>query len=113
MAIQPLSVEALNNLAWILATSADDSVRNGAEAVALAEKACQQTQNQDPMTLGTLAAAYAEAGRFADAAAIAEKAANLATVAGNSQFANINTQLLQLYRAGKPYHEKPQSRRIP
>jgi protein O-mannosyl-transferase len=113
LAIQPLSVEVLNNLAWILATSADDSVRNGTEAVALAEKACQQTQNQDAMTLGTLAAAYAEAGRFAEAAATAEKAANLAAAAGNSQFANINTHLMQLYRAGKPYHEKPQSPRIP
>jgi Flp pilus assembly protein TadD len=113
LAIQPLSVEVLNNLAWILATSADDSVRNGTDAVALAEKACQQTQNQDPMTLGTLAAAYAEAGRFAEASATAEKAANLAAAAGNSQFANLNRQLMQLYRSGKPYHEKPQSRRIP
>jgi Flp pilus assembly protein TadD len=113
LAAQPLSVEILNNLAWILATSSDDSVRNGTDAVALAEKACQQTRNQDAMTMGTLAAAYAEAGRFAEAAATAEKAANLATAAGNSRFASINSQLMQLYRAGKPYHEKPQTRRSP
>jgi Flp pilus assembly protein TadD len=110
---QPLSVEVLNNLAWILATSSDDSVRNGTDAVALAEKACQQTHHQDAMTVGTLAAAYAEAGRFAEAVATAQKAANLAAAAGNSQFANINTQLMQMYRAGKPYHEKPQTRRSP
>jgi protein O-mannosyl-transferase len=106
MAMEPPSFEVLNNLAWILATSADASVRNGTEAVGLAEKACEQTQNQDAMTMGTLAAAYAEAGRFNVAVATAEKAANLAAAAGNSRFATINTQLMQLYRAGKPYHEK-------
>jgi tetratricopeptide (TPR) repeat protein len=103
---QPLSVEVLNNLAWILATSGDDSARNGTDAVALAEKACQQTQNQDAITMGTLAAAYAEAGRFSDAVATAEKAANLAAAAGNSRFATVNAHLMQVYRAGKPYHEK-------
>jgi Flp pilus assembly protein TadD len=113
LATQPFSVEVSNNLAWILATSADDSVRNGTEAVALAEKACQQTQNQDAMTMGTLAAAYAEVGRFAEAVRTADKAANLAAAAGDSRFATINTQLLQLYRAGKPYHEKAPPPRNP
>jgi len=103
---EPLSVEALNNLAWILATSGDDSVRNGVEAVRFAEKACQQTQNNDATTLGTLAAAYAEAGRFAEAVTPAEKAARLAAAAGNSRIAAVNAQLMQLYRAGKAYHEK-------
>ena len=86
---------------------------NGAEAVELAEKACEQTQNKDPMTMGTLAAAYAEAARFPEAIATAEKAADLAATAGNAPFAAINRQLLQLYRAGKPYHEKPRSARNP
>lgn len=113
LATQPASVEVSNNLAWILATSADDSVRNGTEAVPLAEKACQQTQNQDAMTMGTLAAAYAEAGRFAEAVRTADKAANLAAAAGNSRFATINTQLMQLYRAGKPFHEKAPPPRNP
>jgi tetratricopeptide (TPR) repeat protein len=113
VATQPLSVEGLNNLAWILATSADDSVRNGSDAVGFAQKACQQTQNQDAMTMGTLAAAYAEVGRFTDAAATAEKTARLAAAEGNSRFATINTQLMQLYRSGKPYHEKPPAIRKP
>jgi Flp pilus assembly protein TadD len=111
--MQPPTFELLNNLAWILATSADDSARNGADAVAFAEKACQKTQYKDPMTMGTLAAAYAEAGRFPDAVATAEKAANLATAAGNARVAAINTQLMQLYRAGKPYHEKAPAIRKP
>jgi Flp pilus assembly protein TadD, contains TPR repeats len=113
LVIRPLSVEVLNNLAWILATSPDDSVRNGSDAVGFAEKACQQTQNQDAMTMGTLAAAYAETGRFSDAVATADKAASLAATAGNSRFATINTQLMQLYRSGKPYHEKASASRKP
>jgi Flp pilus assembly protein TadD len=112
-AAQPASFEALNNLSWILATSSDGSSRNGAEAVELAQKACQQTQNKDPITMGTLAAAYAEAGRFPDAISTAEKAADLADAAGNAQFAAVNRQLLQLYRVGKPYHENPATRRKP
>jgi Flp pilus assembly protein TadD len=109
LAARPDSLEALNNLAWILATSSDPSLRNGVEAVELAQKACRQTQDKDPMPMGTLAAAYAEAGRFPDAIATAEKAADLAAAAGNAQFAAINRQLQQLYRSGKPYHEKPAS----
>lgn len=55
--------------------------------------------------LGTLAAAYAEAGRFADAVATAQKAIALAQASGNPGFANANQQLLRLYQAGRPYHE--------
>jgi hypothetical protein len=63
------------------------------------------------MTVGTLAAAYAESGKFTEAVATAEKATTLASVAGNSRFAAINAQLKQLYRAGKAYHEKlPESK---
>jgi tetratricopeptide (TPR) repeat protein len=99
------SIEALNNLAWILATSRDDSVRNGADAVRLAERACELTQRKNPVMLGTLAAAYAEAGRFDDAVKTATDAANLADAMGNSQFAAMNRQLVNFYRAGKPFRE--------
>jgi serine/threonine protein kinase len=58
---------ALNNLAWIMATSADSAVRDGRTAVAFAEKAVAKTARKDPGTLDTLAAAYAEAGDFAKA----------------------------------------------
>ncbi len=109
LAADPDSVEALNNLAWILATSSDDSVRNGPQAIQFAEKACRQTQNKDPMPIGTLAAAYAEAKRFPEAVATARRAADLAAATGNAQFAEINRQLAQLYLAGKAYHERPQS----
>ena len=55
--------------------------------------------------VGTLAAAYAEAGRFPEAVATAEMACGLATQAGDQALLARNQQLLDLYRAGKPYHE--------
>jgi protein O-mannosyl-transferase len=106
------SVEALNNLAWMLATSPDASVRNGGDAVRFAERACRLTDNKKAAMVGTLAAAYAEAERFADAEATAAKAADLADADGNTQFAAINRQLLALYRAGTPFREpSPESAR--
>ena len=97
--------EALNNLAWVLATSSDAGLRNGAEAVRLAERACELTHYGEPSFIGTLAAAYAEAGRFPEAVTAAEKAAQLATDAGSKKPAEENRQRLELYRTGKPYHE--------
>ena len=57
------------------------------------------------MFIGTLAAAYAEAGRYPEALSAAEKAEQLAAKAGNKNLAEKNRQLLELYRAGKPYRE--------
>ena len=105
LARDPNSLEALNNLAWILATSRDDAVRNGTDAVQFAERACQLTSRKNPMMLGTLAAAYAEAGRFSDAVTTATQAAELAESSGYSQFAAMNRQLLSLYRAGRAFRE--------
>jgi tetratricopeptide (TPR) repeat protein len=102
----PNEAMILNNLAWILATCPDDSIRNGTVAVKYAEQACRLTGSKQAGMMGTLAAAYAEAGRFPEAIATAETTIKLATTAGNMQFAVMNQQLLLLYRAGKPYHEK-------
>ena len=68
----------LNNLAWLLATVSDARLRSGAEAVDLAERACAVTQYRRTVFVGTLAAAYAEAGRFEEAIATAERACKLA-----------------------------------
>jgi tetratricopeptide (TPR) repeat protein len=61
------SPAVLNNLAWLLATASDDTIRDGEEAVRLAEKACEVTSRKAPQILGTLAAAYAEQGSFSRA----------------------------------------------
>jgi Tfp pilus assembly protein PilF len=98
-------VEPLNNLAWLLATCPEGEVRNGAAAVRYAEKACALTRYTQAGPVGTLAAAYAEAGRFGEAVKMAEAAVRLAEMSGNERFAGINRQLLRLYQAGRPYHE--------
>jgi tetratricopeptide (TPR) repeat protein len=102
LTLKPDLVEALNNLAWILASHPSDALRNGTEAVRLAERACELSERREPVLLGTLAAAYAEAGRFSDAVKTAEKARDLATAAGLKDVAAKNSELLELYRAGKP-----------
>ncbi len=101
----PDFASGLNNLAWLLATDADPVVRDGGEAIRLARRACALTLQKSPMALGTLAAAYAEAGRFSDAISTAEKARDLATAVNKPELAESNRQLLELYRAGKPYHQ--------
>jgi tetratricopeptide (TPR) repeat protein len=107
--LQPDSPLALMNLAWIRASDPNDRIRNGPEAVILAERACELTEFRNPSFLGTLAAAYAEAGRFEDAIRAAEKAIDLARIAGNQKLAEKNQQLLEMYRAGKPFHEEVQT----
>jgi len=105
LALEPDSVEALNNLAWLMATAPDPSLRDGAGAVKLAEQALRLPPAPNLCVPGTLAAAYAEAGQFSNAVATAEKAIQEETASGQSRFAALNEQLLRLYRAGKPFHE--------
>jgi hypothetical protein len=103
---EPEHAEALNNMAWLLATAPEDSLRNGAEAVQHGEKACALTRYRAPALVGALAAAYAEAGRFDEAIATADKACDLASKTGEQGMLRMNQQLLQLYRAHKAYHER-------
>ncbi len=106
---QPDSPDALNNLAWIRATSANAAFRNGDEAVRLARRACELTGQRQPVMLGTLAAAWAEAGRFDEAIAAAQKARDLAQATGQDDLARKNQTLLELYQSHRPYHESPAS----
>ena len=103
--LNPELAVAMNNLAWILATGAEGELRDGAEAVRLAERACELTHYDEPLFIGTLAAAYAEAGRFPEAVTAAERAEQLATAAGSKPLAEKSRLLLEIVRAGKPYHE--------
>lgn len=101
----PTLVEALNNLAWILATDPNPALRDGAEAVRLARRACSLTAYRQAMFVGTLAAAYAEAGQFDQAIATGEKAAKLATEVGQHALAERNRELVEHYRRGQPYRQ--------
>jgi Flp pilus assembly protein TadD len=107
----PDSPDALNNLAWILAVNASLTIRNGQEAVQLARRACELTRHQLPMLVGTLAAAYAEAGRFDEAVAAAEKARDLALASSQHELADRNQKLLELYKSHLPYHEPARAQR--
>ena len=104
--LEPNSIEGLNNLAWLLATSPDSQVGDGARAVSLAERACELSGFKVPVLLGTLAAAYAEAGRFNEAILTAEQACARAIETGDLAAAEKNRELLELYRAKKPYRER-------
>lgn len=101
--LEPQSGTALNNLAWLLATHPDAGLRNGPEAVQFAERACQLAQWQHPYFLGTLAAAYAEAGRFDDAIATANKALALAEKHETSSLRQQILDALVAYKNHQPW----------
>jgi tetratricopeptide (TPR) repeat protein len=104
--INPDSIEAQNNLAWVLATTLQASLRNGRQAVELAQQANQLAGGENPIILRTLAAAYAEAGRFSDAQQSAQKAMTLAQAAGQSNLVEQLNGELKLYAAGLPFHQE-------
>jgi len=98
--ITPEDSVGLNNLAWILATSSDASVRDGARSVSLAVKAVQASGGKEPSFIRTLAAARAEAGRFTEAVATAETAKALASAQRKGELASRLEQEIARYRAG-------------
>ena len=106
-------VDALNNLGWVLATYPEASIRNGARAVALAERAYQLSGDKKPAILRTLAAAYAESGRFTEAMDIAQRGLELAKTQGNSVLASIFEGDIALYQANAPVRTAPQPGNYP
>lgn len=103
--IEPRWPMALNTLAWLYATHPDAGLRNGEQAVALAERAIEVVGLKNPWMLDTLAAARANAEQFSAAAETAGKALELAEQAGNAALAEEIRGRLALYRAGKPYRQ--------
>ncbi len=89
-------------LARLLAISSSPQLRNGAEAVRIAESASEITSHRDPEMLDVLAAAYAENGQFEAAAETARRAHELAISAGRPYLAAQIEGRLQSYRAGRP-----------
>jgi tetratricopeptide (TPR) repeat protein len=92
-----------NNLAWMLATSPDAKLRDGAEAVDWARKACQADGYRHPTFLDTLASALAEAGQFDEAIKISKQLIELA--AGQPQLIETARVRIRLFEASQPYHE--------
>ena len=104
----PRHLLAQKNLAWVLATRPTGAVRNGAEAVALASQADQLSGGKDPAVLQTLAAAYAESGRFADAMATAQRALQLTSTQTDRSLADALRAQIGFYKAGLPFRDSDQ-----
>ncbi len=102
---EPGNLGVLTQAAWTLATSRNAAVRDGTEAVALAERAARLTGGGEPQVLDVQAAALARAGRFPEAVRVAERALALARERGDARLAVAVDERLALYRAASPYRE--------
>ena len=102
LVLAPEDPHSRNNLAWILSTSSDDRVRDGAKAVEFAQQAVAISGGKDPKFIRTLAAAYAERGRFSESIAAAQQAAMIAKMQGKARLVNNLEKDLLLYRAYVP-----------
>ncbi|MDG2207415.1 MAG: tetratricopeptide repeat protein [Pirellulales bacterium] len=100
--LQPNASGILNNLAWVLATSTEDELRDAKRALELAKRACEVTQYKEAHILSTLAAAFAEKGDFTEAVRWSEEAVKLGNPAVDDQL----KAELKSYREGKPWREK-------
>lgn len=98
--MEPGNLQAVNDAAWLLATCPQNETRNGGQAVQLAEAACRLSGYQDPVLMNTLAAAYAEIGKWPEAVATASKAWELAKPR-DAVLAQEISQLLQRYKRGE------------
>lgn len=103
--INPDHLHLLGQTAWALATSPDASLRNGAEAVELAERGVKLSKGRDPAFLDTLAAAYAEDGKFSEAEETARRALDLANQLNARPLAEELKSRIALYESKTPFHE--------
>ena len=104
--VDPNNLVLLNQTARVLATFPDASVRNGNEAVQLAERALSASGGRDPSILDTLAAAYARVGRYPKAVETARRALDLATHGNDPELTAALQARIALYEAGKPFEDQ-------
>jgi len=103
--LKPDNTNALNSLAWLLATTGEVSAENTNKAVKLAERACEMTGYKNAGMLDTLAAAYAAAGKFEDAVNTANQAIKIAETGGQQTVADDIRKRTKLYQAGQRYRQ--------
>jgi tetratricopeptide (TPR) repeat protein len=104
--LQPDSVDALNDLAWLCATCPEAKLRDAAKSLQLAKHAADLTGRKDPGVLETLAAAYAEGGQFAEAIKTVEEAARLCDPASQQELLETLRNCRQLFESGKPVRQQ-------
>ena len=107
MQSQPKDPLAAQKLAWLRATCPVASLRNGKEALAIAQQANRFCGGKRPEILDTLAAAYAEVGWFPEALATARRALELALQQHDPALADALRERIALYDAGRPYRQTP------
>ena len=95
----------LTNLAWVLATRRSGVTQGTAEAIQLAQKACEVSAWKEALFLDTLGAAYAAADRFDEAKEVADRAASLAEESGWTELAAKIRKRRDLYGKGQAYQE--------
>jgi tetratricopeptide (TPR) repeat protein len=101
--LEPRDPDGYNALAWLLATSNREAIRDGKKAVEYARKVAELTKWEDANVLDTLAVAYAEEGNFDEAIKWENKALSFPEFAKTS--GDEARKHLQLYAERKPYHE--------
>lgn len=99
-------VAARANLAWVFATASNPSLRNGNRALELAQQANYLSRGKDPLVLRSLAAAYAETGRFVNAVQTADEALKLAAESDNRPLLQALSKEIEFYKAGTPYRKR-------
>ena len=105
LVMQPDNGNAKSNLAWVFATCPEGSFRNGTRAVQLSEQAMHLSGGKNPIIYRTLAAAYAESGRFMEAIETARRGAELANNQGNPNLASELQNSVAPYQAGRPLRD--------
>lgn len=93
-----------NDFAWFLATCPDASHRNGKDAVKYAVKACEASRWKDANFIGTLAAAYAEAGDYEKAIDYAKQSLKMPHLRDEEK--REMERCLALFKRHRPYHEE-------
>jgi TPR repeat protein len=99
--IKPDFMLALNNLARILATSEDKSVRNPVSAIEYAKKACELSNYSSPVMIDTLAIAYAVNGDLSEAQEMGQKALKAAKMQNMPELADEIESHLELIEASR------------
>ena len=105
LSIDPDNGNAMSNLAWVFATSPDPSIRDGAKAIQLAERAISLSAGRIPILFRTLAAPYAESGRFSDAIQAAQRGIESANSQGNTGLATELQGNIALYQMQQPLRD--------
>jgi len=105
LAIAPETMATLHNFAWLLASCPEKRFRNASRAIELADKADRLSGRKNPFYAHTLAAAYAETGRFSEAITVAERGLQLAISRGDSALATKLSSDIDRYRTSLPQFE--------